>query len=98
MDSDLEICIYDNKADNLAFTCGSVYYTDETLDVYRYDIKTKSTTKLPIGKTERFYAVENGLYCKDLLDGAFYLVNFDGSQKEFIPNFSEEQFLKENET
>lgn len=98
LNSDRQICIYDKKADILAFTCGSVYYTDETLDVYRYDIKTKSTTKLPIGKTERFYAVENGLYCKDLLDGEFYFVNADGSQKELAPNFNEEQFLKENET
>lgn len=98
LNSDQQICIYDKKADNLAFTCGSVYYMDETLDVYRYDIQTKETSKLPIGKTEHFYAVENGLYCQDLLDGNFYFVNADGSQKEFIPNFSEEQFLKENET
>lgn len=97
LNSDRQICIYDKKADNLAFTCGAVYYTDETLDVYRYDIQTKSTAKLPIGKTERFYAVENGLYFRDLLDGEFYFVNADGSQKEFIPNLSEEQFLKENE-
>ena len=98
LNSDRKICIYDKKADNLAFTCGSVYYMDETLDVYRYDIQTKETSKLPIGKTEHFYAVENGLYCQDLLDGNFYFVNADGSQKEFIPNFSEEQFLKENES
>lgn len=98
LNSDQQICIYDKKADNLAFTCGSVYYTDETLDVYRYDIQTKLTEKLQIGKTERFYAVENGLYFRDLLDGEFYFINSDGSQKEFIPNFNEEQFLKENET
>ena len=97
LNSDRQICIYDKTADNLAFTCGSVYYTDETLDVYRYDIKTRSAAKLPIGKTERFYAVENGLYCKDLLDGEFYFVNADGSQKERIPNFSEEHFLEEDE-
>ena len=97
LNSDRQICIYDKKADDLAFTCSAVYYTDETLDVYRYDIKTRSAAKLPIGKTERFYAVENGLYCKDLLDGEFYFVNADGSQKERIPNFSEEHFLEENE-
>lgn len=97
LDSDSQICIYDEKAENLAFTCGSVYYMDEVLDVYRYDIQTKSTAKLPIGKTERFYAVEEGLYCKDLLDGKFYYVNPDGSQKELSDEFDEEQFLKENE-
>lgn len=98
LNSDKQVCIYDKKAENLAFTCGSVYYMDEILDVYRYDIQTKLTTKLPIGKIDRFYATAEGLYCKDLLDGEFYLVNFDGSQKNFIPNFSEEHFLKENET
>ncbi len=96
--SDGEVCIYDGKANNLAFTCGSVYYMDEVLDVYRYDIQTKSTEKLPIGKVERFYAVEEGLYCKDLLDGKFYYVNPDGSRKELSEEFDEELFLKENET
>lgn len=95
--SDSELCIYDGKANNLAFTCGSVYYMDEVLDVYRYDIQTKSTAKLLIGKIERFYAVEDGLYCKDLLDGKFYFVSPDGSQKELSGEFDEEQFLKENE-
>lgn len=95
--SDSEVCIYAGKANNLAFTCGSIYYMDEVLDVYRYDIQTKSTAKLPIGKTERFYAVENGLYCKDLLDGKFYFISPDGSQKKLSDKLDEEQFLKENE-
>ena len=90
-----EVCIYDRKANYLAFTCGSVYYMDEVLDVYRYDMQTKSTAKLPIGKTERFYVTADGLYCKDLLDGAFYFVHPDGSQKERADQFDEKLFLKE---
>ena len=96
LDSDSEVCIYAGKANNLAFTCDSVYYIDEVLDVYRYDIQEKTTVKMPIGKSERFYAAEDGLYCKDLLDGKFYFVSPDGSQKEPSDEFDEEQFLKEN--
>ncbi len=94
--SDSEVCICNKKAENLAFTCGSVYYMDEVLDVYRYNIQEKTSVKLPIGKAERFYAAEDGLYCKDLLDGKFYFVSPDGSQKEPSDEFDEEQFLKEN--
>lgn len=65
--------------------------------MYRYEIQTKSTAKLLIGKTERFYAVNDGLYCKDLLDGIFYFVSRDGSQKKLSDEFDEEQFLKEDE-
>lgn len=93
-----QICIYDKKSDNLAFSCNSVYYTDETLDVYRYNVKTKETTKLDIGKTERIYAVENGVICKNLLDEEFYFVNYDGSSKKPFSNFNEEHYLKENES
>lgn len=91
-----EICIFDKKADNLSAINNYIFYTDELMDVYRYDIKTHLTQKIPIGKVERIYITTDNLYCKDLLDKNFYFVNFDGSKKEHISDFDEEKYLKEN--
>ena len=89
-----EVCIYEGKADNLAAACGSVYYLDEVLDLYRYNPKTNLSEKMPVGKTERFYAAADGLYCRDLREGKFFLVSPDGSRKEQMSEFDEDAFLK----
>lgn len=96
--TDSEICIYDKRAHTFACADGAIYYTDEVLDVYRYDIAAKITEKLPIGKIELFYTTADGLYCKDLLDGKFYFVRFDGSKKELLPDFDPEPFEKGTDT
>ncbi len=96
--TDSELCIYDKQVYTFACADGAIYYTDEVLDVYRYDIAQQTTEKLPIGKIEIFYTTADGLYCKDLLDGNFYFVNFDGSKKELLPDFDPEQFEKGTDT
>ena len=82
------------KSDNLAVTCGYLFYLDEVFDLYRYSPQTGCTEKLPIGKIQYFYAVENGLYCKNLKDGAFCFVSPDGCEKKSPASFHEDAFLK----
>lgn len=89
-----ETCISGGRAQNLAATCGYVFYFDELFDLYRFDPENGCTEKLPFGKTNRFYAVENGLYCKYLKDGTFYFVTPDGERKEPLNDFHEDAFLK----
>ncbi len=87
--------IYEGKAENLAATNGYVFFLDDVLDLYRWDIRTGQTERVPVGKVERrFYAVEDGLYYKDLKDSAFYFVKPDGSGKTLLPDFDEEAWLR----
>ena len=98
LQSGSETCMHAGKAENLAASCGYVYYLDELLDLCRCDPKTNITDKLPVGKIERFYAAGDGLYCRDLKESAFYYVSPDGSRKEPMNDFDEDAFLKGEQT
>lgn len=89
-----ECCIHAGKTENLAATCGYLYYLDELLDLYRCDLKTNVSEKLPVGKIRHFYAAADGLYCRSLKEDAYYFVPPDGSQKEPVPDFDGDAFLK----
>ncbi len=95
LQSDWHMRFYDGQARNLVCTCGAVYYLDELMDVYRFDLQSRTTEKMSIGKAEYFYASDDGLYYKDLREGAFYHVSADGSAKTLSPAFDESKFQKE---
>lgn len=94
LQSGTQTCIYAGKAENLAVTCGFVYYIDALFNLCRWDPAANRSETLPVGKTRRFYAAENGLYFRDLKDSAFYFTPPDGSRKELLPDFDEDAFLK----
>ena len=89
-----ETRLYEGKAQNLAAACGYLYYINDLWDLCRYDMKKNCSEKLPVGKTRRFYAVENGLYSQDVRDNKFYYLSPDGRTKELLTDFNEEAFLK----
>lgn len=90
-----EYCICNERAENLAASCGMIYYLDGQLDLYQYDPKINRANKLPVGKILYFYATENGLICKDLKDNQFYFVSLNGGEKSLLPDFNEAAFCEE---
>ena len=89
-----ETRLYEGKTQNLAATCGYLYFINDMWDLCRYDMQKGCAETLPVSKTRRIYAVENGLYCHDVKDNNFYYVSADGSTKELLPDFDELAFMK----
>ena len=92
LNSDWNMQVYDGLARNLAYASGSIYYIDELKNLICFDLHTKSSRILPLGKIAYFYATNNGIYFNDLLDHQLYKASLYGEHKTLADDFDEDAF------
>lgn len=96
LQSGAEHCICDRQAQRMAVAFGTVYYQDQLFDLYRCDLRTGQTEKLPVDKVDHFYAVGEGIVCQALRSGEFFCVSPDGARADLLPDFDEDAFRREH--